>query len=111
MSRWLPWRVPFDNLATSDHNGSILEPLWSRIMPTITVKNIPTELYERLKRSAKTNRRSINSEIIVCIERALRSRQIDPKAILPRAHKLREKTIDYPISDEEFTEAKTTGRP
>ena len=79
-------------------------------MPTVTVKNIPGELYERLKRSAKVNRRSINSEIIVCIERALRSRQIDPEVLLPRAQKLREKTVDYPISDEEFTEAKATGR-
>ncbi len=80
-------------------------------MPTITVKNIPAELYERLKRSAKANRRSINSEVIVCIEHALRSRQIDPEGFLPRARKLREQTVDYPITDEEFTEAKATGRP
>jgi len=80
-------------------------------MPTITVKNIPAELYDRLKRSAQANRRSINSEIIVCIERALYSRQIDTEAILPRARELREKTVDYPITDEEFTQAKATGRP
>jgi len=80
-------------------------------MPTVTVKNIPAELYELLKRSAQVNRRSINSEIIVCIERALRSRQIDPETVLLRAQKLREKTVDYPISDEEFTEARTSGRP
>lgn len=80
-------------------------------MPTITVKNIPAELYERLKRSAKVNRRSINSEIIVCIERALQSRQIDPEAVLPRARKLREETAHYPITDEEFTEGKASGRP
>jgi plasmid stability protein len=41
-------------------------------MPTITVKNIPTELYELLKQSAAANRRSINSEILTCIERAVR---------------------------------------
>jgi hypothetical protein len=80
-------------------------------MPTITVKNVPTELYERLKRSAEVNRRSINSEIIVCIERALYSRQIDPEAVLPRARELREKTVDYPITDEEFTGAKAAGQP
>jgi hypothetical protein len=79
-------------------------------MPTITVKNIPAELYERLKRSAEINRRSINSEIIICIERALWSRQIDPETVLPGARRLREKTADYPITDEEFTAAKATGR-
>jgi hypothetical protein len=104
-------RFPLDNSAFSGHNGSILEPLWSWTMPTITLKNVPPELYERLKRSAKANRRSINSEIIVCIERALYSRKIDAEVILPRARKLRENTVDYPITDEEFTQAKATGRP
>jgi hypothetical protein len=80
-------------------------------MPTITVKNIPAELYDRLKRSAQANRRSINSEIIVCIERALYGRQIDPEALLPRARELRERTVAYPITDEEFTKTKATGRP
>jgi hypothetical protein len=80
-------------------------------MPNITLKNVPAELYESLKRSAKANRRSINSEIIVCLERALYSQKIDVEAILPRARKLREETSDYPITDEKFTEAKATGRP
>jgi hypothetical protein len=79
-------------------------------MPTITVKNVPTDLYERLKQSAEANRRSINSEVIVCIERAVRSRTIDPEAILTRARKLREKTDGYLITDAEFTAAKVAGR-
>ncbi len=79
-------------------------------MPTITVKNIPTDLYQRLKQSAETNRRSINSEVIVCIEMAVRSRRIQPEAILNRARKLREKTSDYIVTDDEFTQAKVAGR-
>jgi len=51
-------------------------------MPTITVKNIPDELYERLKQLAKANRRSINSEIIVCIERSVRSQSLDADEML-----------------------------
>lgn len=35
---------------------------------TLTVKKIPDEVYERLKHSAKMNRRSMNSEAIVCLE-------------------------------------------
>lgn len=80
-------------------------------MPTITVKNIPDDLYVCLKRSAQANRRSLNSEIIVCIERALRVRRVEPEAVLERARRLREKTAGYVIGDEEFTAAKMEGRP
>jgi antitoxin FitA len=44
-----------------------MEPFWVNTMTTITVKHIPDALYERLKLTAKTNHRSINSEIIACI--------------------------------------------
>jgi plasmid stability protein len=80
-------------------------------MPTITVKNIPADLYERLKRSAQANHRSINSEVIVCIERAVSYRRVDPEATLARARALREKTAAYRITDEELNQAKTSGRP
>lgn len=79
-------------------------------MGTFTVKNIPTDTYEELKRLAKANRRSINSEIILSIERAVHSRRIDPDEIVARARALREKTAGYEISDAEFTRAKEEGR-
>jgi hypothetical protein len=79
-------------------------------MPTITVKNIPPEVYEKLKQSAEISRRSINSEIIVCIERAVRSQPVDPDLLLANARKLRSKTASHPITDSEFTQAKVTGR-
>lgn len=79
-------------------------------MPTITVKNIPSELYEQLKQSAKANRRSINSEIIICIERTVRSRRRTPTQTLTRARALRQKTNDHPITDHEFNQAKFAGR-
>jgi plasmid stability protein len=80
-------------------------------MPTITVRNIPPDLYAWLKESAVANRRSINSEIIVCIERAVRTSRVDPEELLGRARVLREKTADYPITDGEFTRNKSAGRP
>jgi len=79
-------------------------------VPTITVKNIPPELYERLKQSAKANRRSINSEIIVCIERAMGTQQARPQEIVASARQLREKTARYLINDDEFTRLKSEGR-
>jgi len=80
-------------------------------MPTITVKNIPDDLYESLKTSAAVNRRSINSEIIVCIERALHSRRVDAELALARARRLRATTNQHPIGDSEFAAAKGVGRP
>lgn len=80
-------------------------------MATITVKNIPEDLYEALKERAALNRRSINSEIIVCIESVVRSRRLDTDAFIARARLLREKTADYIITDEELNRAKNEGRP
>ena len=38
-------------------------------MPTtLTLKNVPDDIYERLKLAAQAHRRSINSEVIVCLE-------------------------------------------
>ena len=79
-------------------------------MTTITVKNIPPEIYEKLKQSAKLSRRSINSEIIACIERAVRSQQVNQDILLANARKLRTKTASHPITDDEYTQAKTAGR-
>ncbi len=80
-------------------------------MPTITVKNIPADLYERLKQSAEMNHRSINSEVIVCIERAMASQPANPESALASARKLREKTAGYKITDKSMSRAKRTGRP
>ncbi|MFC1822046.1 Arc family DNA-binding protein [Thermodesulfobacteriota bacterium] len=79
-------------------------------MATVTVKNIPDELYGRLKTVAKINRRSINSEIIVCIENAVSIRRINPDEALENARRLRQLTAGHCISDEEFNQAKAEGR-
>jgi len=79
-------------------------------MATVTVKNIPDELYERLKTVAEINRRSINSEIIVCIENAVTSRRINPDEVLENARRLRQLTAGRRIGDEEFNQAKAEGR-
>ena len=79
-------------------------------MPTITVKNIPPEIYEKLKQSAAMSHRSINSEIIACIERVVRSQPVDLDLLLANARRLRSKTASNPITDSEFTQAKTSGR-
>lgn len=79
-------------------------------MPTLTIKNIPQHLHERLKQSALENRRSINSEAIVCLERALSVRPIDPKAVLARIKALQERAPLPWLTDEFLRQAKEEGR-
>lgn len=56
---------------------------------TLTLKNIPAPVYERLKLSAKANRRSLNSEAIVCLEAMLVPAAVAPAQRLARARALR----------------------
>ena len=79
-------------------------------MPNITVKNIPDDLYEELKRSAKINRRSINQEIIMCIESNVQHKFESPVQVLEKARKLRKKTAGSPISEIEFNLIKEAKR-
>ena len=80
-------------------------------MATITINNIPNDLYGQLKDAAKANRRSINSEVIVCIERRLTSYKPDIDEVLHKARQLRELTAGYPLTDEALDEAIRDGRP
>lgn len=55
----------------------------------MTLKNIPDNVYQRLRVSAQTNRRSLNSEAIVALETVLLPVQISPRDRLIRARELR----------------------
>lgn len=79
-------------------------------MATMTIKNIPDELYEELKLRAAANRRSINNEVIVLIERAVQYQAQDPNEVLERIRVLREK-LDLYVTEDEITAAKHEGRP
>jgi plasmid stability protein len=43
-----------------------------RTMATLTIRNIPPEIYDRLREQAKRHRRSITQEAAFIIEQALR---------------------------------------
>ncbi|WP_144731201.1 FitA-like ribbon-helix-helix domain-containing protein [Extensimonas perlucida] len=59
-------------------------------MPTtLTLKNIPDDVYEQLKVAAEMHRRSLNSEAIVCLETVLMPTKISPTERLARARQLR----------------------
>jgi len=56
---------------------------------TLTLKNIPDVLYQRLKLSAAANRRSLNNEAIVCLEGVLLPDRIPAEARLARIREVR----------------------
>ena len=79
-------------------------------MATMTIKNIPDDLYKKLRESAADHRRSINSEFIVCLERALLAPKINIATSLARIRKLRKKTSNFLLTDKELLKAKGEGR-
>lgn len=56
---------------------------------TMTLKNIPDAVYDRLKQSAEIHHRSMNSEAIVCLETVLIPARITTEERLARARALR----------------------
>jgi plasmid stability protein len=58
---------------------------------SLTIRNVPDDLYELLKQSAKRNRRSMSSEAIFILEKTSRL-PVDPAEFLERARRLREST-------------------
>lgn len=81
-------------------------------MPTtLTLKNIPDEVYERLKVAAKMHRRSLNSEAIVCLESVLTPTKIAPSERLARARQLRAELGKTKFRAREIDTLKRQGRP
>jgi plasmid stability protein len=80
-------------------------------MPTtITLKNVPDTLYERIRRSAQSNRRSINSEILVRLEAVLMPVRNDPSVEVARARAIRESLGPRKFSTREIDRFKREGR-
>ena len=80
-------------------------------MPAITLKNIPDALYMQLKTAANVHRRSLNSEILYCVERTLGTHKINASEYIEMARKLRAKTAQYNLTDQELDHYKNEGRP
>jgi plasmid stability protein len=79
-------------------------------MPALTIKNIPTDLYNELKSVASKHHRSINSEVIVRLKQALFPSKISPDDFLYNAQKLRSSIPDKVITAEDIDKAIEEGR-
>ena len=79
-------------------------------MANVTLKNIPEELYTQLKEAASRHHRSINSELIACLEKILMPQPYAPEEHLAKARHLRQQVKTTRISAKEISAAKRDGR-
>ncbi|MBN2391446.1 MAG: Arc family DNA-binding protein [Anaerolineae bacterium] len=64
-------------------------------MTILHVRNVPEQLYERIKARAETQRRSLSAEVIALLENAIEEAEHDPTITLQAIHERRER---YPVS-------------
>lgn len=81
-------------------------------MATLTIKNLPDALYAQLKARAAKHSRSINSEAILALERALTEPSAgDPTTLLATLRRSRRARLKgVYLTDEELRAARESGR-
>lgn len=79
-------------------------------MATLTIKNIPDNLYDTLKTIAEKHHRSLNSEVIYSLEQVVLSfRDVDE--IAKEARSFRVKSSKMHLTQKQLNAAKNKGRP
>ena len=79
-------------------------------MATITIKNLPDAVYRRLKLNASEHRRSLNKEVIMCLEQSTGSVALDPETFLARAREIRKLVKGPPLTERGLKHLKSAGR-
>jgi len=79
---------------------------------SLTLKNLPDDLYGRLKQAAQQHRRSLNNEAIVCLEAALPVKEISAAERLEAIRALRQSLPpEAAFTPEQIDAFKRQGRP
>jgi hypothetical protein len=79
-------------------------------MVTITLKDIPSTVHRALKARAKQHGRSLNREVLACLESAVAPSKVDVPAMLANIRRHRE-SLPGRLTDRLILEAKSEGRP
>lgn len=80
-------------------------------MASLTVKGVPEELLARLREAAVAQRRSLNGEVLVRLERSLAERpRPSVDELLRRVDAARAHVTGPPPTDEEIRAARDEGR-
>ena len=77
-------------------------------MPSITIKNIPDRLYQKIKENSQQNRRSINAEVIFCLEERLLGDN-SSSISLDQIRRTRSLTQRHFLTEDEISKVKRQG--
>lgn len=77
---------------------------------SITLKNIPDNIYTSLRESANAHHRSLNGEIIACLEQTLLPAKNNANEHLAKARSLRQNLAPYNFSAIDIAAAIKDGR-
>lgn len=80
-------------------------------MPTITLKNVPVDVHTALKQRAKRHKRSLNQEVIYCLDSVLGRSSRDSQSILAGIRDLRSRVSLKQVDLDWIESAKRQGRP
>ena len=76
---------------------------------TITLKNVPRNVHERIKKRAERNRRSLNLEILACLESILGIRESAADELLANIEKAQQ-GLHFKATRREVRDAQIEGR-
>ncbi len=79
-------------------------------MPTLTLRNIPDPIYEKLKTLAEQNRRSLNSEAVTRLEESVGAPRPDVRTHIERVRELRKMYKGPALSADQIEAAINHGR-
>lgn len=79
-------------------------------MPAITIKNVPNELYDDIKKSASKNLRSINNEIIFRLKKTLSHRKTNANHLISKIDKINAMISLPDLNNDFISRAKNEGR-
>lgn len=77
---------------------------------SITLKNIPDHVYNSLRAAADAHHRSLNGEIIACLEQSLLPAKNNAHEHLAKARELRQTLAPYNFQADEIAAAIKLGR-
>jgi plasmid stability protein len=80
-------------------------------MKNFTIKGIPDGLFERVRRNAAANRRSLNQEMIMSLDRGAGPLGFDPAEMLAQVRATRALFKGAPLTQEFIDAAIEEGRP
>ncbi|MBN1349402.1 Arc family DNA-binding protein [candidate division KSB1 bacterium] len=80
-------------------------------MPAITLKNIPADLYDEIKKNADINFRSINGEILFRLKKSIGHKKTNPELLISKIEAIQAKIKAPDLTDEILYEAKNMERP